>query len=462
MNTVKENNPLGYEKIPKLLARFAIPSVVAMIVSALYNIVDQIFIGNNVGPIGNAATNVAFPFTTICMAIAVLVGIGGASRFSIELGRKNYEESRRCIGNALWSALGLSVAFAVISGVFLEPMLGLFGATSESLPYAVDYMKYIVFGMPFLVLSSVLSNFIRADGSPNFSMICMIIGAVTNTVLDAVFVCDWGLNMGMAGAAIATVISQVVSCVAAALYLFRFKTVKLDRTCLAFDIRRALRIAALGMSNCVNQVAICAVQIVLNQTLKKWGALDPVLGADIPIAAFGIVMKVNSIFISIFIGIAQGSQPIIGYNYGAGQYRRARKVCTLAAKICFAAATVGCFAFQVFPEVVLSIFGSGDQVYMDFAVMTMRTFLMMIMLNSLQFVFSNYFSAIGKPMIGVILSMTRQVILVIPLMIVLPYLFGDIYGVLYAAPITDFISFVLAAVFIFFEFKKPAYKKENK
>jgi putative MATE family efflux protein len=391
------------------------------------------------------------------MAIALLVGIGGASRFSIELGKGDKREARDCVGNAVWSALILGTSYALVAGVFAEPLLKIFGATEGSLPFALDYVNVIVWGIPFLILSNVISNFIRADGSPSFSMTCMIIGAVTNTVLDALFVCDWGLNMGMRGAAIATVVSQILSFFIAVSYLLRFKSVELNFRELTFNLKKSLKIASLGMSNSLNQIAICAVQITMNNSLRHYGALS-IYGEDIPIAAFGVVMKVNSIFLSIFIGVAQGTQPIIGYNYGAGKYDRSKAVCRIASIICVVCAAVGTFAFQVFPEYILSVFGSGDALYMEFAVFTMRTFLMFITLNSMLLVFSNYFSAIGKPIKGVVISMSRQFLLIIPLMLILP-LFFELNGIIYAAPITDFISFVIAAVFLMREFRLPEYKK---
>lgn len=455
-NVKTTGNPLGFEKISTLLRKFAVPSVVAMLVSSLYNVVDQIFIGQYVGTIGNTATNVAFPLTTICIAIGVLAGVGGASRFSIELGRGNKEEASRCVGSALWLALILSLVYSVLAGVFTSPMLNAFGATETSLPYALEYTNVIVIGMPFLILSNVLSNFIRADGNPKYSMICMIIGAVINIGLDALFVADWGFDWGMAGAAWATIISQIISFFAAALYLKKFKSVSLTKHSFAFSPDKCLKVASLGMSNSLNQVAICAVQIVMNNTLAHYGALS-VYGEDIPLAAFGVVMKVNSIIVSFFVGMAQGSQPIVGYNYGARQFGRSKKTCKLAAAICMSFAAVGLFFFQFFPEYIIGIFGSGDALYNEFAEKTMRTFLMMVVLNGAQMIIANYFSAIGKPIKGVILSLTRQVLLIIPLMLILPIFLG-LDGVLYAAPITDFISFILAVTMAAIEFKRPEYK----
>ena len=450
-------NPLGTEKISTLLREFATPSVVAMIVSALYNIVDQIFIGQYVGTVGNAATNIAFPVTTICIAISVLCGVGGASCFSIELGRGHKDMAKESIGSALITALALSGTYALIAGFFCKPMLTLFGGSGMGLDYANAYCRVLVFGIPFLVLGNVLSNFIRADGSPKYSMMCMVAGAVVNIALDAIFVPLWQekYNMGMEGAAFATVLSQIVSFVVALFYLRNFKTVDFKLSHIKFSFERAYKVCSLGLSNCVNQVAILAVQVTVNNQLNAYAISDPNFGealAHIPQAAFGIVIKVNSIFISFFVGMAQGSQPIVGFNYGAEKLNRSKKTFMHSAAICFIAATIGFLFFQFFPQVVIAIFGSGEAGYEEFAIKTMRIFLSMLMLNGIQMTISNYFSAIGKPVKGVILSLTRQIILVVPLMLILPLYFG-LDGVLYAAPITDFIAFCLALGLIIYEFK---------
>ncbi len=453
-------NPLGYEKISKLLKRFAVPSVVAMLVSSLYNVVDQIFIGQFVGTLGNAATNIAFPITTICIAISVLVGVGGASRFSIELGKGNKDEATKSVGTAVWTALILSGVYSLLVSIFAEPLLLIFGATESSLGLALQYTHIIAVGIPFLVVSNVLSNFIRADGSPKYSMICMVVGGVINIALDAVLVPLGGKEWGMAGAAIATIISQMISFVIAACYLRKFRTVDINRSNFRFIPKKSLKIASLGMSNCFNQLAICIVQIVMNNQLKIYGALTE-YGADTPIGAFGIVMKVNSILISVFVGISQGCQPIVGYNYGARNFDRAKETCLLASKICMAVSAIGFLAFQLCPQYIIAIFGSGDALYNEFAEKTMRTFLFMIVLNGVQMIVSNYFSAIGKPIKGVILSLTRQLILIVPLMIILPIFMG-LDGILYAAPITDLIAFILALTFIMIEFRLEGYSRRPK
>ena len=450
MNKQGKGNPLGYEPIPVLLKRFAIPSIVAMLVSSLYNIVDQIFIGQGVGYLGNAATNVAFPFTTICLAIALLIGIGSASNFSLELGRGNQEEAGRCVGNAVWMVAVLGIAYFIIIQIFLEPMLKAFGATENVLPYARSYARITAIGMPFLIFTNAISALIRADGSPKYSMMCMVVGAIVNTILDPVFI--FGFKLGVAGAALATVISQVVSFVVALNYIRQFKQVKVNKKSLRPDLRKCLNIASLGMSNSLNQVGITVVQIVLNNSLTYYGA-QSIYGEDIPLSSFGIVMKVNSILIAVFVGLSQGSQPIVGYNYGAKQFPRVRSVYKRAVSYSFVVSILGFLVFQFFPKQVIAIFGSGDALYFEFAVKALRIFLFMTLVNGVQIISSNFFAAIGKPLKGVVLSLSRQVILLIPLVIILPMYMG-IDGILYAGPIADASACIISLVLIVIEFNK--------
>lgn len=447
---IQERNPLGYEKIGKLIRKFAIPSVIAMLVSSLYNIVDQIFIGQGVGILGNAATNVAFPLTTICIAIALLIGVGSAAKFSISLGKNEIKEAEKVVGNAIWMMVGLGVIYCVLGLIFLTPLLNAFGATKANFDYAHAYAGITLLGVPFLITNNALSNLIRADGSPKYSMVSMVTGAIINTILDPIFI--FGLNMGIEGAALATVISQIISCSISLLYISRFKRIHLTKESFKFDINRCLNISLLGASNFLNQVAICLVQIVLNNSLTHYGELS-VFGPDIPLSSFGVVMKVNSIFISFFVGINQGTQPILGYNYGAGNYDRVKETYKKSVLINVIVAAVSLFTFQVFPRHIISIFGSGDELYFEFATKVMRIFLSMIIAVGIQFVSSNFFASIGQPIKGVILSFSRQILLFIPLMLVLP-LFMGIDGVIYAAPISDFTACLIAVFFIVREFRK--------
>lgn len=445
-----KENPLGYEKISTLLGRFGIPSIVAMLVSSLYNIIDQIFIGQGVGYLGNAATNVSFPFSTVCLAIALLIGVGSASKFSLELGRGNKESAAECVGNAVWMISVSGIVYLALSLTFLEPLLKAFGATENILPYAKDYMSIIAVGMPFLIFTNAICNLIRADGSPKYSMACMLVGAIINTVLDPIFI--FVLDMGVKGAAYATVISQFASFVMAFFYMWQFKQIKLAQKCFELRIRDCVGQASLGLSNSLNQLAITLVQIVMNNSLSYYGARS-IYGEDIPLSACGIVMKVNAIMISFFVGLSQGSQPIIGFNYGARKYDRVKKVYKLAVSWNFVVSVIGFIAFQFFPKQIISLFGSGEALYFEFAVKFMRTYLFMMLVNGVQTISSNLFAAIGKPLKGVVLSMSRQVFFLIPLLLIFPVFWG-IEGLLFAAPVADAFALLISILMIFKEFKR--------
>lgn len=448
--TQTQQNPLGYKSIPSLLRSFAIPSIIATLVSSLYNIVDQVFIGQGVGYLGNAATNVSYPLTTICLALALLIGIGSASRFSLSLGAGEKNEAARVVGNGICMMVLFGIVYAVIIEIFLYPMLNAFGATAENLSYAVTYSRIIAIGMPFQIVTTSMSNLIRADGSPKYSMTCMLIGAILNTILDPIFI--FIFDLGVAGAAWATIIGQFFSFIAAALYIRKFKSIRLKREHIRLHVKDCLNTASLGMSNSLNQVAITLVQIVMNNSLTYYGAMT-VYGKDIPLAACGIVMKTNAILLAFFIGISQGSQPIVGFNYGAKQYPRVRKTYKLAIACSFVISTIGFILFQFFPYQIISLFGQGDDLYYEFAIHFMRTFLFMVIVNGVQLISSNFFSAIGKPVKGLLLSMTRQVFFLIPLILILPLFFG-IDGVLYAGPVADGVAFVVSVTLISLEMKK--------
>ena len=444
MENINTANPLGYEKIPKLLKSFAIPSIIAMIVSSLYNIVDQIFIGQGVGYLGNAATNVAYPLTTICLAIALLIGIGGSSRFSLRLGAGQKDKAAKVAGTAISMMFVFGIIYAILIELFLGILLKAFGATTDVMPYAVSYTRITAVGMPLLVVINGMSNLARADGSPKYSMTCMVVGAIVNTILDPIFI--FVFKMGVAGAAIATVIGQIFSFVMAVKYIKHFKHINLTKECFGLRFKECIKIASLGMSNSLNQVALTFVQIVLNNSLTYYGA-QSIYGTDIPLAACGIVMKTNAILIAVIIGLSQGSQPIVGFNYGAEKYDRVISVYKLAITCNLVISFIGFIAFQFFPSQIISIFGSGDALYYEFAVKFMRIFLFMVILNGVQILSSNFFAAIGKPVKGLILSMTRQVIFLIPLLIILPLFFG-LNGILFSAPIADIIAFITTTIVV--------------
>ena len=440
------SNPLGYEPLPKLLRSFAVPSVIAMLVSSLYNIVDQIFIGQGVGYLGNAATNVAYPLTTICLAIALLIGIGSASRFSLSLGAGEPEQAARVVGNAIAMMAVLGILYALLVELFLHPLLLAFGATPDVMPYAIEYTRITALGMPLLIVTNAMSNLARADGSPKYSMTCMLVGAVINTILDPIFI--FVFHQGVAGAALATVIGQFFSFLLAVRYAFRFQHINLRREHLRLSLSESLQTASLGMSSSLNQVAITFVQIVINNSLTHYGA-SSIYGTDIPLAACGIVMKTNAILLAVVIGISQGSQPIIGFNYGAKQYDRVRGIYRLAI-----VSLVGFLLFQFCPRQIISIFGSGNALYFEFAVRFMRIFLFMVLVNGVQMLSSNFFSAIGKPVKGLVLSMTRQVLFLIPLLLLLPILMGGIDGILFAGPVADTMAFLTTVCLVSREMKR--------
>jgi len=442
-------NPLGYEKESSLLKKFAIPSIISMLVSSLYNIVDQIFIGQGVGFLGNAATNVAFPLTTIALAIALLIGIGSASLFSLYLGEKKPERSSSIAGNGISMSVLCSVIYVVLVFVFLEPLLKSFGATSTIMPLALEYTRITTLGVPFLITTNVISNLIRADGSPNYSMTCMVAGAIVNTILDPIFI--FAFHMGVAGAAIATVAGQVISFIIA-WYIKNFQHIEFNKNSLRISLKDTKEMATIGMSASLNQIAILFVQIVLNNSLTYYGQFTK-YGSDIPLAACGIVMKTNAILLAIIIGISQGMQPIIGFNYGAQKYERVKKTFKLAVSANLIVSFIGWALFQFCTSTVLSIFGSGDANYFEFATMFMRIYLMLVCVDGVQMLSSSFFSSIKKAYLGMFLSMTRQVLFLIPLVLILPKFFG-LNGILYSAPIADMVAFLVSVICILNEFKK--------
>lgn len=446
-NTIE--NPLGSEKVTTLLLRFAIPSIIAMLVSALYNMVDQFFIGRSVGMLGNAATNVAFPLVMTCTAIALMCGIGGAANFNLSMGKGDKKKAASFAGNAIMMLFSLGVILCIITRIFLKPMMLLFGATPDVLDYALTYTGITSLGFPFLILTTGGTNLVRADGSPKFSMLCTLTGAIINTILDPLFI--FKFHWGIAGAAWATVIGQVVSGIMVAVYLKQFKTVKLTRNTLKLHPAYCGRIVTLGTAPCFNQIAMMIVQIVLNNLLTHYGA-ESSYGSDIPLACAGIIMKVSMIFFSITIGISQGLQPIISFNYGAQKYSRVKEAYLKAAISATVISTIAFIFFQLFPREIIGIFGSESEAYFQFAEKFFRIFLFCTFINGIQPITSNFFTAIGKANRGIFISLTRQIIFLLPLMILLPIFFG-IDGIMFAAPIADLIAAAFAIIFAIREIK---------
>ena len=442
-------NPLGSEPVSSLLRRFAIPSVIAMLVSALYNMVDQLFIGHSIGVLGNAATNVAFPLSMVCTSIGLLCGIGGAANFNLCMGRREPEHAKSYVGSAISMLAILGVILCVAVQLFLRPMMLLFGATPDVIDYACTYTRITSIGFPFLIVTIGGSNLIRADGSPKFSMLCNLIGAIVNTILDPLFI--FVFHMGMAGAALATITGQILSFALVVFYLRGFKTLPLSLSDLKPNMACWARIAALGATPAFNQVAMMVVQIVMNNTLTHYGS-NSVYGSDIPLACAGIISKVNMLFFSFVIGISQGLQPIVSFNFGAQKYDRVKDAYKKAVFAATAISIVAFLCFQLFPRQIIGIFGSGSEEYLHFAERYFRIFLFFTFLNGIQPVSSNFFTSIGAPKKGIFLSLTRQIIFLLPLLLIFPYLFG-IDGVMYTAPIADLAAASVSIVMVVREFK---------
>lgn len=453
MSVTERKNPLGVEPTEALLKKFAVPSIISMLVGSLYNIVDQFFIGQSVGPLGNAATNISFPLSLSCVAIALLFGIGGASAFNISMGAGEREKAVNYMGNAVVMLLGCGLALTLVATIFLEPMLRFFGSPDDVLEYAKTYTRITALGYPFLILTSGGGHLIRADGRPKISMICNLSGAILNTFLDALFV--FGFHWGIAGAAAATIIGQYLSGGLAIWFLCHCQTVKLKKENLRLRKRNVSRIASLGAAPCSNQLAMMVVQIVMNNSLKYYGAMSD-YGEAIPIACAGVISKVNTVFMSFVIGISQGTQPVASFNYGAKQYGRVKKVYYQAISAGFVVALLAFCMFQFAPRQIISIFGDGSDEYFRFAVEYFRIYLFFTFLNFLQPISSNFFTAIGKPKRGMFLSLTRQIIFLLPLLLLLPLAFG-IDGLMYAGPVADFMAAAVSAVMVRKELRRPEY-----
>ena len=444
-----EENILGKEKVGKLIKKFSIPCIISMLVNSLYNIVDQIFIGQGVGYLGNGATNVVFPLVMVGLAFSLMFGDGASAYLSLKLGEKKNKEAEVGIGNGILISAIVSILFCFITLIFLPLFLKLFGCTENLQSYAMTYGRIIAIGFPFSMIGTTLNSVIRADGSPKYSMISMIVGAVLNTILDPIFI--FVFNKGVAGAAVATVISQVVTFMLNIMYIKRFKTIKISKECFKLNKDTCKKITTLGISSFIMQMSFVCVMTVENNLLGKYG-LDSKFGAEIPITVLGIVMKISQILNSIIIGIAAGSQPIFGYNYGAKKYDRVKETLKLVLGSSVIISTIAFILFQTIPDKLILIFGSGDENYIEFACLSFRIYLLLCIFNGIQIPSGIFFQAIGKSTKSAILSLSRQIIILIPAMVILSSMYG-IIGVLSAGPVADGIAFILAFVFLAKEYK---------
>lgn len=455
----KEENILGTEKVGKLIRKFSIPCIISLLVNSLYNIVDQIFIGWGVGYLGNGATNVVFPLTMICLAFALMFGDGTSAYLSLKLGEKRKEEAEKGVANGILISVITAVILCAVSLIFLPQLLNLFGCTDALRPYALKYGGIIAIGLPFMMIGTTLNSIIRADGSPQYAMFSMVLGAVLNTILDPIFV--FVLKMGVEGAAIATVISQIATFVINVFYLKKFKSIKLAKDNFKLSGKTARKVTMLGISSFITEMSIVFVIATENNMLAKCGA-ESKFGPEIPITVLGIVMKISQILNSIIIGIAAGSQPILGYNYGAGKTDRVKETLKRVLGISVIISTIAFILFQTIPDKLILMFGNGDENYIEFACLGFRIYLMLCICNGIQIPSGIFFQAIGKSVKSAILSLSRQIAVLIPAMIILGNLFG-IKGVLYSGPFADGVAFIISVILLISEVKHFNGKKaENK
>ena len=439
---MENNKALGSEKITKLIRKFAIPCIISLLISALYNIVDQIFIGNSkLGFLGNAATSIVFPITIISFAFAWCFGDGAVALMSIRQGQKDDKGVAKIIGNALTINIIASIVFIAFCFIFMDPLLHLFGASEASSPLAQSYFRIILYGSTASMMGGVLSNIIRADGSPAFSMVVTVLGAVINIILDPIFI--FGLDWGIEGAAIATIIGQIASFALGIYYIFfRARTFKLRLADFKPELRTIWQFTKLGISTFITQMSIVATSLVGNMMLAKWGA-QSIYGTDIPIAVMGIAMKVFTVVINIVVGLLVGAQPILGFNYGAEKYDRVKETFRIAMIGTIAVGVIATIIFEFFPDLVIGIFGTQNELYMEFARKMFRIFLMLVTFTLLIKAISIFFQAVGEPKKATIASLMRDIVCFVPLCFIMPNIFG-VDGILYAAPVADVIGIAIA------------------
>ena len=449
------NQFLGTERIGKLMRQYAIPCIISLLVGALYNIVDQIFIANAsyLGSYGNAANTVVFPLTVVALAIAVMIGDGCCAFVSMELGRNEVDKARRSVGNAVVLSIAGSLVLTAVYLVFADGIIAMFGGTvnEETFHHAQEYFFYITLGIPFYMFGQAMNPVIRADGNPKFAMISTLAGAVINIILDPVFI--FVFKWGMMGAAVATVIGQVATALLAVWYLLHMKVIRPAKTDYALSGSVCGRMLTLGITSFLSQISLVAAMAAINNMLRKYGALDAVFGqaqyAQIPMAVVGIVMKFFQIVISIVVGMAAGCIPIVGYNMGAGKTLRVRDLFT---RLLVAEALVGAAALVLaegFPRQLIAIFGAANEssYYTAFAVKAFRTYLCMMILACVNKACFIFLQAVGKALASTLLSMFREVVFGVGFALLLPVFFG-LDGVLYSMPVSDILTFVISAIII--------------
>lgn len=433
---------MGRGSIPRLLIRFSIPAIVGMLLNALYNVVDRIFIGRGVGALGLAGATVGFPIMLVLMAFGMLIGLGGNSLVSIRLGEKRREEAERVLGNSFTLLIVQALVLTVLGLVFLEPLLNLFGASPAILPYAEDYLSIILLGAVFQAVGFGLNNFIRGEGNPRMAMLTMLIGAVLNTILDPILI--FGFGLGIRGAALATIVSQAVAAAWVLAYFLGGKSLlKIRLPALRPHLPTVVRILVIGSSPFVMQLAASVLNAILNSQLQRYGG-------DLAISAMGIIFSLLMVILMPIFGLNQGAQPLLGYNYGARQYDRVRQTLKLAIGAASALTVLGFLATQLFTAELIRLFSGQNPELLAIGTHAMRTFLIMLPIIGFQIVASNYFQATGKPHKAMLLSTSRQVLLFIPSLLILPRFLG-LDGIWLSGPLSDLVSSILTALFLFRE-----------
>ena len=451
MSQKESSISFGREKINKLMLKFSIPCILSLLVSSLYNIVDQMFIGNSeLSTLGNAATGVVFPVFIIAQAFAWCFGDGCAAYLNICQGRNDAQHAHKAIGASITASFLSGLLMMAVIYPFKVPILTLFGASDNTLAYAIEYLDVVLAMIPVYILCNMMNSVIRADGSPSWAMASMLAGAVTNLVLDPVFI--FGLKMGMTGAALATVIGQGVTFIMTLIYFMNTKTFKLTKKSFAPKIQSVREVVQLGVSTFITQLAIVIVAILCNVQLAKYGEMSK-YGADIPIAIIGIQSKIFTVVINLVVGIVLGCQPIISFNMGAKKYDRVKELYRKSATCAIVIGVAFTALFLLAPRFVVGLFGTPNNVpnpedYWEFGEKTMRIFMSLISISCIIKMNSIFFQAVGKPGYAVVASMIRDVVCFVPLILILPDLIGGVDGILYAAPISDFIAMVVTAFLI--------------
>lgn len=446
---------LGEERIGRLMLKYSVPCIISLLVGALYNIVDQIFIANAsyLGSYGNAANTVVFPLTVIALAIAVMIGDGCCAFVSLSLGQGKPEKAKKSAANSIVMVIISSILLSTVYLIFSDKIIAMFGGTvnAETFGYSKDYFFYITLGIPFYMFGQALNPIIRADGSPRFAMASTLVGAVVNIILDPIFI--FAFEWGMKGAAAATVIGQAATALLAAVYAANMKIIRSSKGDFKPDGHICRKTLALGITSFLSQISLVAAMAAINNMIRKYSALDPFFGqeqyAQIPMAVVGIVMKFFQIVISIVVGMAAGCIPVVGFNIGAGRKDRVKQLFT---RLLTAEAAVGAAALlivEIFPKQLINIFGAANEsiYYTQFAVKAFRIYLCMMIFACVNKACFIFLQAMGKAVSSTLLSMVREIVFGVGFALILPHFFG-LDGILYSMPLSDILTFIIALYLI--------------